>query len=144
MASTTRKSSTLSQRLSTEEEAWQDFIAWDDELYYPLVQGELGIKSPSSGNARANSFTSQAPHSASEQGYIPSTATSVYDEPFSFDYVISRPASVTEGPSSLDQGHSWLSASPSYTTSATSPLAAQAGLPYRDSLDAYETMLSPG
>lgn len=142
MAPSSRRMSTLSQRLS--EESWQDLVAWDGELYDPLFQGEV-MGNTSSSNAFGDSFSSQIPGSVtSEQGYTPSIATSVYDEPSPFDYAISRPPSVTEGPSSLDHGHSWLSASPSYTTSATSPLVAQTGALYLGSSEAHETMLSPG
>jgi len=147
MASNARRMSTLSQELSSEE-GWQNLIAWDGELYDPLFQGDVGIATASVGDSfGGNSFTSnaQAPESVtSEQFYEPSTTTPVFDGPSSFDYVVSRPPSVTEGPSSFDQGHSWLSGSPSYTTSATSPLAAQVGMPYQGSVEACERMLSPG
>lgn len=147
MASNARRMSTLSQKFSSEEE-WQDLIAWNGELYDPLFQGDVGIATTAAGEAfGGNSFTSDthAPESVtSEQFYEPSTTTSLFDGPSSSDYVVSRPPSITEGPSSFDRGHSWLSGSPSYTTSATSPLTAQLGMPYQSSGEACESMLSPG
>lgn len=132
--------STLSQKLSSEE-VWQDLVSWDDELYDPLLQGDLGIATTSASDLYGgNSFSSQthAPESVnSEQLYESSTAAPVFDGPSSFDYVVSRPPSVIEG-------HSWLSGSPSYTTSATSPLVAQVGIPYQGSVEACDSMLSPG
>ncbi|KAJ4301006.1 hypothetical protein N0V90_003095 [Kalmusia sp. IMI 367209] len=146
MASSSTRMSTLTQELSSAEEGWQDLVAWDGELYDPLFQGDMGIAATSNDNIYNGSFTStvQAPESVtSEQSYVPSTATSIFEGPSSFDYAVSRPPSVTEGPPSFGHGHSWLSGSPSYTTSATSPLAVQAGIPFQGSFDACETMLSP-
>ncbi|KAL5384819.1 hypothetical protein PMIN02_009123 [Paraphaeosphaeria minitans] len=140
MASNARRMSTLTQKLSSEED-WQDLISWDGELYDPLFQGDLGITTTSAGNPYGrDSFSSntRAPESeSSEQFYNPSTAASVFDGPSSFDYAVSRPPSVIKR-------HSWLSGSPSYTTSATSPLAAQVGMPYQGSVEACDSMLSPG
>lgn len=144
MASALRSMSALSQELSSEE-GWQDLVVWEDELYDPLFQGDIGIASTSTGNVYGDSFTSNTAESVtSEQCYAPLTTTSVFDGPSSFDYITSRPASVTEGPLSFEKGHSWLSTSPSYTTSATSPLAAQTELPYQGSFEARKGMLSPG
>lgn len=134
--------SALTQTLSSEER-WQDLISWDDELYDPLFQGDVGIATTSPGAPfGGNSFSSitHAPGSVtSDHFYEPSTAASVFDGPSSFDYAVSRPPSV-------NGGHSWLSGSPSYTTSATSPLAAPmgVGVPYQGSVEACESMLSPG
>ncbi|KAF1974093.1 hypothetical protein BU23DRAFT_123272 [Bimuria novae-zelandiae CBS 107.79] len=144
MASSSRRMSALAQELSTEE-GWQNLVAWDGELYDPLFQGEVGIEDTSNRNAYGDSFTSNAAESVtSEQSYIPSITTPSFEGPSSFDYVTSRPASVTGEPSSFDHGHSWLSGFPSYTTSATSPLAIQTGIPNHGSFEACETMLSPG
>ena len=143
MTSTSRRIAAFSQTPSSEDD-WKDLIAWDDELYDPLFQSEAGIAGTSSGTVYGDSFTSAALDSVNlEQAYVPSAPTSVYCGPESFDYVLSRPASVAEGSPSFDHGHSWLGTSPSYTTSATSPLIAQAGLPCHGSFEASETMLSP-
>jgi hypothetical protein len=132
--------STLTQKLSSEE-PWQELISWDDEIYDPLFQGDVGIATASAGlpyGGESFSSNNHAPESvSSEQCYEPSTATSVFEGPSSYDYVVSRPPSVTGA-------HSWLSGSPSYTTSATSPLTAQVGIPYQGSVEACESMLSPG
>ncbi|KAL5391417.1 hypothetical protein DPSP01_001286 [Paraphaeosphaeria sporulosa] len=140
MASNAQRMSTLTQKLSSEE-GWQDLISWDGELYDPLFQGDLGITTSSAGNPYGgDSFSSNthAPESvSSEQFYETSTTASVFDGPTSFDFAVSRPPSVNEG-------GSWLSGSPSYTTSATSPLAAQVGMLYQGSIEACDSMLSPG
>jgi hypothetical protein len=140
MASNARRMSTLTQKLSTEE-GWQELISWDDEIYDPLFQGDVGIATTSAGNPYGGGSFSSNNHASesvsSEQFYEPSAAASVFEGPSSYDSVASRLPSVTEA-------HSWLSGSPSYTTSATSPLAARVDIPYQGSVEACDSMLSPG
>ncbi|KAF2647781.1 hypothetical protein K491DRAFT_709055 [Lophiostoma macrostomum CBS 122681] len=93
--------SNLSLGLTTTEE-WEDLIAFDGELHDPLFQGDISFTGPGD--------------------YEPSAPPSTVDGPSSFDYVLSAPASVADDPSSFGQSYSWLSASPSFSTSATSPL----------------------
>lgn len=122
MAANRNTLSALSRGLTGKEE-WQDFVAWDgDDLIDPLFQGDISLADTSDFHGSFGSNYHVAESVASDQGYIPSAPTSIVDGPSSFDYTISAPPSVIDGPSS-GKGFSWLSTSPSYSTTATSPLA---------------------
>jgi hypothetical protein len=132
MAFNSTNLSALSQGLASNND-WDDLVNYDGELYDPLFQGDVDF---TNGTAdQGPSYTSD-PHTleafAPEQLYNHPLATSTLDGPSS-DYATSAPQSVVEGPSSFGQQHSWLSGSPSYTTTATSPLAARHGLGYEGS-----------
>lgn len=136
----------LMPKLPSPDETWQDLVVWDGELYDPLFQGDLGLAATSTENAYHDSFASTiaGPESVtSEQSYLPSTTTSLFEGSSSFDCAHSRPPSIAGDPSSFSHGHPWLNGSPSYTTIANSPLRVQVEVPYRTSFEAPETMLSP-
>jgi hypothetical protein len=91
--------SALTQGLS-EEDNWRDFedlVDWNGDLHDTFFQSDP------------------------EQLHDPLVVTSTIHGSTS-DYATSASQLGFEGPSSSGQGHSWLSASPSYTTTATSPL----------------------
>jgi hypothetical protein len=106
--------SALSRQLTSGGEDWQDLVQWDEELYDPLFgQGDIPDYN--------QSFTSDyhVPESVvSDQPDASSGPTSIVDGP---TYCVSGPPSIADGPSSLGQTFSWLSTSPSFSTTATSP-----------------------
>lgn len=146
MTSNPTNTSALSQGLALNED-WQELVnldGVDGEIYDPFFQNNLGVTIPPVDYHETSQSNPYATESvASEQRYEPSSATHAVDGYSSFEYAVSAPPSDIDGPSSLGQGHSWLSGSPSYTTSATSPLVGRSGLPYPGSFDACEGSQSP-
>ncbi|ORY11230.1 hypothetical protein BCR34DRAFT_484517 [Clohesyomyces aquaticus] len=106
---------------TTPSESWEALVSWEDELFDPIFQGDTSFTGASNCHS---SFTSDyhVPESVtSDQQYAPSAPASIADGSFSHDYTLSGPPSVIDGPSSAGQAFSWLSASPSFSTHATSP-----------------------
>jgi len=138
--------SILTQQLSSGED-WQKLIAWDDdELIDPLFQGHVNFPRTSGDIEYNNSFaTSTVPPKnfvLEQQAHVSPTTPSSFGEPTSLKYVISGSPSIVEAIPSFDQKHSLQSRSPSYTTSATSPLAARDAMPYHGSFEVCDELSS--
>jgi len=138
--------SALSQGLASNDE-WENLINYDGDLYDPFFQGDLDF---TSGTIEPGPAHTSNPHPlegvAPEQLYDTVAAASTIDGPSS-DYATSAPQSIIEGPSSFGQSHPWLSSSPSYTTTTTSPLVGRHGSGFdgsfgKGSFDGYGDRLS--
>ncbi|KAF1949367.1 hypothetical protein CC80DRAFT_520587 [Byssothecium circinans] len=142
MTTDLRTRSALTEGLSAGGK-WEDLVAWDGEDLQDSFFNDFNF----TGMEQEVDLTSgrlQAPaHITFNQLHAPLSATSFVEGPLS-DYAVSAPPSINEGgPSSLDHGKSWLSASPSYTTTATSPFVGKDGPLLSSSFDACEDTLSP-
>ncbi|KAF2003410.1 hypothetical protein P154DRAFT_520016 [Amniculicola lignicola CBS 123094] len=111
----------ISQALAASEQ-WEELISWGDELYHPLFQGDFNVPKAPETNASFSSDYHVPESVTSEQPYPLSASFAVEDDP---SYIISAPQSIIDGPSSAGQSFSLHSTSPSYSTTATSPLAAR-------------------
>ncbi|KAF2710497.1 hypothetical protein K504DRAFT_431113 [Pleomassaria siparia CBS 279.74] len=134
MATNHQHVSALSRGLSNE--GWESLVAWDDELFDPIfLQGDTDLTENNYGV-----FTSDfhVPES------VPSAATSFIDDPSSFEYATSAPPSIIDGHSSMGgPTYSWLSTSPSFSTPATSPLAARRDRAHYGSFNTHDCAFSP-
>ncbi|KAG9196333.1 hypothetical protein G6011_01454 [Alternaria panax] len=125
--------------ISSLDESWQELVAWDDELYDPLFQGETSYTRAQEGSYVAvhqlsGSYTS-------EPTYLVSAPPSVADEPPSLEYTVSAPPSTLDGQSSFEHANG---TSLSFDTTSTSPLAVQADSRYFGSFGACDnSLLSP-
>lgn len=134
MANNLQHISALSRGLSSSEE-WENLVSWDEEIYDPLFQGDISFTGTTN---YGESFTSDyhVPES------VPSAATSVVDGPSSYDYAVSAPPSIIEGRSPIGRSYSWLSTSPSLSTTATSPLAGRNERAHQGSFNARDYVFS--
>ncbi|PSN60355.1 hypothetical protein BS50DRAFT_626036 [Corynespora cassiicola Philippines] len=126
-------------------EGWEDLVAWENELYDPIFHGDTTFTgAPANGTAN-DSFGSsyRAESIASEQPYEPSAPPSIVDGPSAFDYIVSAPPSIIDGPSSFGQTYSLLSTSPSFSTTATSPIVGRDDQAYNGSYNDCEHFFSP-
>ncbi|KAF2876319.1 hypothetical protein BDV95DRAFT_483675 [Massariosphaeria phaeospora] len=120
---------------------WQTLESRDDELYDPLFQGDLGFTCEFQ---ESFPFDYYVPGSATEQPYLPSAAGSVIDGPSSsWEYTVSGPTSALDGPSSLGRAISHFGTSPSFSTTATSPLFVNEEQPCEESFNVFEPVFSP-
>ncbi|KAF9692285.1 hypothetical protein EKO04_009376 [Ascochyta lentis] len=111
-------------------EEWQDFVLWDEDYYNnPTVtrgndrHGYLGVGT-----------------SGIESPYVTSAPPSNYDGPSSFDYVVSAPPSIIDESSSY--GH-FYGTSPTFSSTATSPLVGRDDGRYFGSFGACDYLLPP-
>jgi hypothetical protein len=126
--------SALSRDLLLSED-WENLVSRDGELYDPLFQGDVSFTGTSS--SESFTFDFHMPES------VPSTATSVVDGPSSYDFAVFVPPSISRGHSSIGQTNSWLSTSPSLSTTATSPLAGRNIGAHQGSFNARDYTFSP-
>ncbi|KAF2740403.1 hypothetical protein EJ04DRAFT_507936 [Polyplosphaeria fusca] len=132
--------SILSQQLSSQED-WQDLVFWDGELYDnydPRYQRDTSLT-----GSVAEEYYKPESVVSEHNYYVPSAPLSIVDGQSSFEYTTSAAPSVVDGPSSTGHTNSWFSASPSFSTAATSPLASRNERARRPVLDPNEYDLSP-
>ncbi|KAF2645924.1 hypothetical protein P280DRAFT_513799 [Massarina eburnea CBS 473.64] len=141
MISNGKNRSALTEGLSAQGD-WEDLVAWDGELYDPLFNDAEITSTRYEGDSTFKVDIQATGSSNFGYFYTQSSTPSIVEGPLS-NYAISAPPSVAEGPSPFDHGQSsWLSGSPSYTTTATSPLMDRGGMAYSGSFDVSEDMLS--
>ncbi|KAF2474600.1 uncharacterized protein BDR25DRAFT_301288 [Lindgomyces ingoldianus] len=133
----------MSNTLGGGDSSWEELIAWDEELYDPLFQGDTSFTGRSECLHNFSSEYHVSESVTSDQPWAPSAPTSVADGPSSFDYTLSAPPSVVDGPSSIGQTFSWLSASPSFSTTATSPLIGKDEREYASAISFCHGLSSP-
>ena len=111
-------------------EEWQDLVLWDDDCYSnPTVtrgnncHGYLG-----------------AGNSGTESPYVASAPPSNYDGPSSFDCIVSAPPSVVDESSFYSQ---FYSTSPTFSSTATSPLVGRDDGRYFGSFGTCDYLLPP-
>lgn len=114
----------------TPTEEWQDYILWEDD----------GFKNPTvtRGDIR-HSFLGTGV-SGIESPYVTSAPPSNYGEPSSFECNVSAPPSITGGASSYGQPYG---TSPTFSSTATSPLVGRDELRYYGSFGGCDDLLSP-
>lgn len=113
-------------------EGWQDLVAWDEELFDPIFQGDTGFTGPQ-GDSFSTSFTS-------EQPYLVSAPPSIADGPPSLEYTVSAPPSILDGQSPFGQP---FCTSPSLETNVTSPFVGREDGQYFGSFGACDNILTP-
>ncbi|KAF2016026.1 hypothetical protein BU24DRAFT_190346 [Aaosphaeria arxii CBS 175.79] len=124
-------------RVLASDETWADLVSWNDveEIVDPLFQG--GAPAITTTTAE-DGFGSDYPIASFEQSF-PSAPASIVDEPTFLDYTVSGAPSIIDGPSSPGRSFSWLSTSPSFSTTATSPAVGRnSSRPYANSLNALD------
>ncbi|KAH7132046.1 hypothetical protein B0J11DRAFT_548064 [Dendryphion nanum] len=129
--------SVLSRELSADDK-WQDLVSWDslDEIYDPLFQGSSANSTSQQRGEHLPDY--RLPVNATAELDFPSAPPSVSDDLLSLDYTLSGPPSVIDGPPSLNRAYSWLSASPSYSTTATSPIISRQDGPLNGSDNVFD------
>jgi hypothetical protein len=99
-------------------EGWLDLVAWDEELFDPIFQGETSFAGAQNGGyAAANYYMSES--YTSEQPYLVSAPPSIAGGPPSLKYNVSAPPSILGGQSSFEQAYG---TSRSFDSTTTSPL----------------------
>jgi hypothetical protein len=128
------------QNSASPNEGWLDLVAWDEELFDPIFQGETSFTRAQEGGYAANYQLSES--YASEQSYLVSATPSVADGPPSLEeYTASAPPSLLDGQSSFEQAYG---TSLSFDSSTTSPRRAQQDGQYFGSFGACgSALLSP-
>jgi hypothetical protein len=124
---------------ASSNEGWLDLVAWDEELYDPLFQGERSFVGAYNGGYTTNYQLSES--YTSEQSYFVSAPPSIADGPPSIEYTVSAPPSILGGQSSFEQA---FGTSQSYDTTTTSPLVGQQDGQYFGSFGVNDdALLSP-
>ncbi|KAF2630887.1 hypothetical protein BU25DRAFT_455942 [Macroventuria anomochaeta] len=111
-------------------EEWQDFVLWDDDCY----------NNPTANRGNNHHGYLGVGVSGIESPYVTSAPPSNYDGPSSFDYNVSAPPSVVGESSSYGQ---FYGTSPTFSSTATSPLVGRDELRFFGSFGACDNFLSP-
>jgi hypothetical protein len=105
------------QNSASPHEGWLDLVAWDEELFDPIFQGETSFAGAQNHGDGANYQLSES--YTSEQAYLVSAPPSIAGGPPSLEYTVSAPPSILGGQSSFERAYG---TSQSFDSTTTSPL----------------------